>query len=91
MSVKEFHLIGTVQSQSVKLEVGPSDALEDLKSDLAGVFQVWDPKGIDTVIFTSFMSCSVNTHRDIATWVENTQYCSRYHRQYGPNRSQSRR
>jgi hypothetical protein len=52
MQVKEFHLIGTVQSQPVKLEVGPSDALKDLKSDLAGVFGIWDPKGIDSVVFT---------------------------------------
>jgi hypothetical protein len=50
MQVKEFNLTGTVQSQSVKLEIRPSDALEDLKSDLAGVFGIWDPKGIDSVI-----------------------------------------
>lgn len=46
MQVKEFHLIGTVQRQSVKLEVRPSDALDDLKCDLGGALGIWDPKGI---------------------------------------------
>lgn len=49
MTLKEFHLIGTVQTQSIKLDVQPPESLEDLKSDLSSAFRIWDPKGIDPV------------------------------------------
>ncbi|XWW98482.1 hypothetical protein V2A60_006482 [Cordyceps javanica] len=46
MVFKEFHLIGTVRSQSAKIEVQPSDHVDHIKSDLAGIFAICDPKGI---------------------------------------------
>ncbi|ATY65882.1 Cytochrome P450 [Cordyceps militaris] len=46
MVYKQFHLFGTVRSQSAKIEVQPSDDVDHLKSDLAGIFAICDPKGI---------------------------------------------
>lgn len=73
MTIKEFHLIGTVQRQSIKLDVRPWETLEDLKSDLSSAFGICDPKGIDPV-FEYRVAVLTWVTRSVAAWSGNARH-----------------